>query len=69
MLTKKLSFEQAFEKLESITKELEQGSQDLSSTVKLYREAIKLVGYCEKSIVNAEQEIILLEEQTYSQPT
>ena len=56
-----LDFERAMEKLEEITKRLEDGNESLESSIELYQEGMSLSKYCMDELNNAEQRIRVIE--------
>ena len=65
---KKYTIDTAIQRLEEITAVLENGEYDLEASMKLYEEGVKLIAFCNKSLVNAQQKIMeLSEEQTGDQ--
>ena len=50
----KLSFEEAFEKLESIVNNLEQGESTLEESINSFEEGMKLVQICTEALNKAE---------------
>ncbi|MBO7254364.1 MAG: exodeoxyribonuclease VII small subunit [Clostridia bacterium] len=61
MEEKKLSFEEALERLEQIVRKLDNGSAKLEETLSLYEESNELVKYCSKLLDEAEQKVTFLE--------
>ena len=59
---KELAFEQAIQRLEEITKALENGKEPLDSSLKLFEEGVALVASCKKQLDQAEQKVKLLME-------
>ena len=57
---KKMSFEQAIERIEEIVSEIEEGSVPLEESIDKYAEGIKLIEYCRTVLGNAEKKIQLL---------
>ena len=55
--TKTQSFEDAFERLEAIVKELEDGQLALEENIKLFEEGVQLSASCRKQLDAAEQKI------------
>ena len=55
-----LTFEQAMEKLEKITSELEDENIDLDTSVKKFEEGMKLSQKCNKMLEDAEKKITVL---------
>lgn len=60
MAKKKLTFEQAMEKLEAIVEEIEEGKVSLEESVERYAEGIKLIQQCRGILEQAEQKIQVL---------
>ena len=59
-MEKKLTFEEAIEKLEETANKLEDAKGGLEDTVKLYEEGVKLASLCNKMIDEAQQKITVL---------
>lgn len=59
---KKLSFEQAMERLNEIVSQLESGDSTLADSMKLFEEGAKLSAQCYEELEQAEQKITLLTE-------
>ena len=57
MSDKELSFEKAYEELETIADKLNSGDVSLEEALKLYEEGIKLSTLCSKALENAKQKI------------
>lgn len=51
------SFEEAFERLETILKQLNEGKASLDDSLKLFEEANSLINNCAQKLTNAEQKI------------
>lgn len=56
-MNQKMSFEAAMDRLEEIVARLEDGSEPLDATLKLYEEAAKLSRFCYSKLEGAEQKI------------
>ena len=56
----KKSFEDALEKLEQITSELEDGDLSLEKSLKKFNEGVKLAEYCNIKLEDAQQKVNLL---------
>jgi len=63
-MEKKLTFEQAMEKLEETVAKLENAKGGLSDTVSLYEEGVKLASLCNQMIDEAQQKISILSKTT-----
>ena len=59
-MTKKISFEEAMNKIEEIVSKLENQTASLEETVELYKEGTELSVLCNKMIDEAEQKIKVL---------
>ena len=57
---KKKSFENALEKLENITKELEEGDLSLEDSLKHFDEGVKLAEYCNSKLSDAQRKVEIL---------
>ena len=57
---KKKSFEDALEKLENITRELEEGELSLEDALKHFDEGVKLAEYCNSKLSDAQKKIEIL---------
>lgn len=55
-----MKFEEAMERLEKITEELEQGNLSLDGALARFEEGMKLIGFCEKRLDEAEKKIQVL---------
>lgn len=56
-MMKELTYEKAMERLESIVKELENGSLSLEKSLELYEEGTKLSAFCNACLNDAELKI------------
>ena len=59
---KKLTFEEAMERLDSAVKALESGNLGLDAAMKTYEEAIALLRICHSTLENAERRVNVLVE-------
>ncbi len=57
MSTKKLSFEEALERLEKIVNQLESGEITLDKSIEAFEEGQKLVTFCLKQLEQAENKV------------
>jgi len=57
---KKKSFEDALEKLEKITNELEEGDLSLEDSLKFFDEGVKLPEYCNSKLSDAQRKVEIL---------
>ncbi len=57
MATKKLSFEEAMDRLQEIVSKLENGEESLEDSMKLFEEGAKLSSLCYETLDKAEQKI------------
>ncbi len=58
-----LSLEEAFEQLDSIMEQLEQGETKLEDSFLLYQKGMQLLKQCNESIDRVEKKLIVLEEE------
>lgn len=61
-MDKKLSFEKAIDKLESIVRDLESGNMPLEESLLAFEEAVGLVKLCTDKLSDAEQKVRILTE-------
>ena len=61
MTKKKMSFEEAIERLEEINRILESGEADLAESLKLYEEGVSLIRSCSDLLQKAEQSVKMLQ--------
>jgi exodeoxyribonuclease VII small subunit len=67
---KKKSFEDALEKLENITRELEEGELSLEESLKHFDEGVKLAEFCNSKLNEAQKKVeILMEKNNSLEPT
>lgn len=60
MAKKKITYEEAVERLEEIVEKLEQEEIALDEAVAFYKEGLTLTSFCREKLAKAEGEIILL---------
>ena len=60
-------FQEAFQKLETIVKKLEDGNLSLEDSLKAFEEGIRLSRYCSKKLDEAEKKIEILVKGTDGQ--
>lgn len=60
MAKKKMSFEDALQRIEEIVSEIEEGSVPLEESIDKYAEGTKLIEHCRTVLGNAEKKIQLL---------
>ncbi len=58
-----MKFEEAMERLEKITQELEEGNLSLDTALERFEEGMKLIGFCGKRLEEAEKRIQVLIKQ------
>lgn len=56
-MNRKMSYEEALEKLRDIVARLESGEETLDSSLKLFEEGAKLSSFCYEKLQNAQQKI------------
>lgn len=61
MAKKKITFEQAMQRLEEIVEILETEETSLEKSVDLYKEGMELAEFCQTKITKAETEVVLLQ--------
>ena len=61
-MSKEITLEQTFEKLEATISKLEQEDISLEESFKIYREGMKLVQNCNNKIDKVEKEVLKLNE-------
>ena len=61
MAKKKITFEQAMQRLEEIVDILETEEISLEKSVDLYKEGMELAEFCQTKITKAETEVVLLQ--------
>jgi len=69
MARKKLVFEEALKKLEEIVHQLEDGQLPLEKALELFSEGINVSRYCQASLEEAEQRIMVLTADEGGRPT
>jgi exodeoxyribonuclease VII small subunit len=57
---KKMTFEEAMKRLEEIVRELEDGQLPLEKSLELFSEGINISKFCQASLEDAEQRIMVL---------
>ncbi len=62
MAKKKMTFEQALEKLEEIVQTLETEEVSLEKSIGLYKEGMTLAAFCKEKLTTAESEVLLLQQ-------
>ena len=62
-MAKKLTFEAAMSRLEEILRALENGNENLDTSLKLYEEGVSLIRSCSALLENAEQSVKILQAQ------
>ncbi len=58
--TKTMTFEEAFQKLESIVEILEKGESSLEDSMKLFEEGVELSRFCASKLNDAEKKLLRL---------
>lgn len=62
-MVKKLSTSSAFEELEKIAQQLENGEMDLEKAIKLYKQGLKLAGFLKMRLTKIGNEIREIKEE------
>ena len=65
---KKMTFEQALERLETIVRELEAGDAPLEKSLALFEEGTALIRRCSRDLDDAEQKVVLLKKGADGEP-
>ena len=60
MAQKKLSFEEAMQRLDEIVRQLEKGDVPLDASLALFEEGSALIAQCSKQLDTAEQKVVML---------
>lgn len=60
---KKMTYEQAIERLQTIAEKLDEGDLPLEESLKLFEESTALTDFCTKSLQNAKLKIIKLSDK------
>lgn len=68
MAGKKLTFEQALERLDEIVKSLESGEAALDESMTLFTEGTKLIKQCGDMLDKAEQQVVQLQQGENGEP-
>ena len=61
MAKKTITYEEAMERLEEITRLLETGAEGLDDSLKLYEEGVSLIRLCTQKLETAEQSVKILQ--------
>lgn len=69
MAKKKLSYEEAVQRIEEIVEVLENEEVSLDNSMKLYKEGIELSYLCQEKLNAAEQEITILQKDGFGNLT
>ena len=67
-MAKKQTFESAMERIEEISRRLEQGETSIEEALTLYEEGAKLLKYCSGILEKAEQKVALIRKDSEDQP-
>lgn len=68
MAQKKISFEEAIEKLDAIVKALEKGDAPLEKSLDMFTEGTELIKYCTQVLDKAEQKVVKLRKGADGEP-
>ena len=60
MKEQEMTFETAMQSLEQIVEQMENGTLSLEESLSQFEKAMKLVGFCNEKIANAEQKVKIL---------
>jgi len=64
-----LTFEEAFEQLQQIVEQIEQGEVGLEESIGRYERGMKLIAHCRKVLQQAERKVLELQQAAEAQPT
>ncbi|OGN66824.1 MAG: exodeoxyribonuclease VII small subunit [Chlamydiae bacterium RIFCSPLOWO2_01_FULL_28_7] len=67
-MKEEINFEKAFERLDEILNEMNDGKVSLDSSLKLFEEANKLIVICQKNLLDAEKKIEILIKDRNGEP-
>lgn len=59
-----LSYEQAYEQLQEIVQQIEQGQVGIEESVARYEDAMKLIAHCRRILKQAEQKVLQLQQNS-----
>ncbi len=59
-----LSYEQAYDQLQEIVQQIEQGQVGLEESVARYEDAMKLIAHCRRILKQAEQKVLQLQQNS-----
>lgn len=59
---RQISYEQAYEHLQEIVQQIEQGHVGLEESVARYEDAMKLIAHCRRILKQAEQKVLQLQQ-------
>lgn len=66
---RQLTYEQAYDQLQEIVQQIEQGQVGLEESVARYEDAMKLIAHCRRILQQAEQKVLQLQQNAQGQPT
>lgn len=66
---RQLTYEQAYEQLQDIVQQIEQGQVGLEESVARYEDSMKLIAHCRRILQQAEQKVLALQQNSQGQPT
>lgn len=61
---RQLNYEQAYDLLQEIVQQIEQGQVGLEESVARYEEAMKMIAHCRRILQQAEQKVLLLQQNS-----
>jgi exodeoxyribonuclease VII small subunit len=64
---RQLSYEQAYEQLQEIVQQIEQGQVGLEESVARYEDSMKLIAHCRRILAQAEQKVLELQQNAQGQ--
>lgn len=63
-----LTFEEAFEQLQQIVEQIEQGEVGLEESIGRYERGMKLIAHCRRVLQKAEQKVLQLQQAAEAEP-
>ena len=65
----RLSYEQGYDQLQEIVRQIEQGQVGLEQSVARYEDAMKLIAHCRRILKQAEQKVLQLQQNSQGHAT
>jgi exodeoxyribonuclease VII small subunit len=64
-----LTYEQGYDQLQEIVRQIEQGQVGIEESVARYQDAMKLIAHCRRILQHAEQKVLQLQQNSQGQAT